>query len=111
MPRPPARATASATKSAAAAADALVALADDSGLTLVQLATAWVAHHPAVSSVVIGPHTMAQLDAYLAADNVDLGGDVLDFINAIVAPGVTLDSADILCVCGTRALDAAQRRR
>jgi len=94
-----------------AAADALAALADDSGLTLVQLATAWAAQHPAVSSVVIGPRTLQQLEGYLAAENTDLSRDVLDRVDAIVAPGVTLDPADTMWVHGTRALDATQRRR
>ena len=94
-----------------AAADALAALADESGLTLVQLATAWAARHPAVSSVVIGPRTMDQLDGSLAADGIELSDDVLDRIDAIVAPGVTLDIADTMWVHGTRALDPAQRRR
>ncbi len=94
-----------------AAADALGALADDSGLTLVQLATAWAAQHPAVSSVVIGPRTLQQLEGYLAAGNTELSGDVLDRVDAIVAPGVTLDPADTMWVHGTRALDATQRRR
>ncbi len=94
-----------------AAADALGALADESGLTLVQLATAWAARHPAVSSVVIGPRTMQQLDGYLAAHNTNLSEDVLDRVDAIVQPGVTLDVADTMWVYGTRALDASQRRR
>ena len=94
-----------------AAADALGTLADDSGLTLVQLATAWAARHPAVSSVVIGPRTMQQLYGSLAADGVELTADVLDRVDAIVQPGVTLDVADTMWVHGTRALDATQRRR
>jgi len=94
-----------------AAADALGALADDNGLTLVQLATAWAARHPAVSSVVIGPRTMQQLDGYLAADTIELSDDVLDRVDAVVPPGVTLDLADSMWVYGTRALDPTQRRR
>ncbi len=94
-----------------AAADALGALAEDSGITLVQLATVWAARHPAVSSVVIGPRTMAQLDGYLAAEDTDLSSDVLDRVDAIVAPGVTIAVADTMWVHGTRALDAVQRRR
>jgi len=108
-PQMDAAAPANATKFAAA--DELGALADESGLTLVQLATAWAARHPAVSSVVIGPRTMQQLNGYLAADSIELSGDVLDRVDAIVAPGVTLDVADTMWVYGTRALDAAQRRR
>lgn len=60
-----------------AAAHALGVLADESELTLAQLATAWAARHPAVSSVVIGPRTMQQLEGYLAASSPDLSDDVL----------------------------------
>ncbi len=109
--RPQMEAAAPANATKFAAADALGALADESGLTLVQLATAWAARHPAVSSVIIGPRTMQQLDGYLAADSVDLSQDVLDRVDAVVQPGVTLDVADTMWVHGTRALDASQRRR
>ncbi len=109
--RPQMDATAPANATKFAAADALGALADESGLTLVQLATAWTARHPAVSSVVIGPRTMSQLDGYLAAHSTDLSEDVLDRVDAIVPPGVTLDVADTMWAHGTRALDASQRRR
>ncbi len=109
--RPQMDASAPANATKLAAADALGELADDSGLTLVQLATAWAAQHPAVSSVVIGPRTMGQLDGYLAADGVELSGDILDRVDAIVAPGVTLDLVDTMWVHGTRALDKAQRCR
>jgi len=54
---------------------------------------------------------MPQLDGYLAADSIDLSDQVLDRVDAIVAPGVTLDPADTMWVHGTRALDATQRRR
>lgn len=93
------------------AADALGALADESGLTLPQLATAFVARHPAVSTVVIGPRTMEHLEGSLAADGVELSDDVLDRIDAIVPPGVTLNVADTMWSVGTRDLDAANRRR
>ena len=109
--RPSMDATAPANAAKLAAADALGALADDNDLTLVQLATAWAARHPAVSSVVIGPRTAQQLDGYLAAADVDLSTDVLDRIDTIVQPGVTVDVADTLWAHGTRALDPTQRRR
>jgi aryl-alcohol dehydrogenase-like predicted oxidoreductase len=76
------------------AADALAGLADEAGLTLVQLAIAFVVRHPAVTSAIVGPRTAAHLDAYLAADGVELSGDVLDRIDAIVAPGHTVNVAD-----------------
>lgn len=93
------------------AADALAALAEQAGFSLVQLATAWAAQHPAVSTVVIGPRTMEQLDGSLAADGVELDDGILDQVDAIVAPGATLDIADTMWVHGTQSLDAAQRRR
>lgn len=93
------------------AADALGALAEEAGLTLPQLATAFVARHPAVSTVVIGPRTLEQLEGSLAADGVELSVDVLDRIDAIVPPGVTLNVADTMWSVGTRDLDPALRRR
>ncbi len=94
-----------------AAADALGALADDAGLTLPQLATAFAARHPAVSTVLIGPRTLDQLEGSLTADGIDLSDDVLDRIDEIVPPASTVTIADTMWAYGTRALDPAQRRR
>jgi aryl-alcohol dehydrogenase-like predicted oxidoreductase len=94
-----------------AAADALGALADEAGLTLIQMAVAFVIRHPAVTSAIIGPRTMEHLDGYLAADGIELSTDVLDRIDEIVPPGVTINVADNMWNVGTRALDAAFRRR
>ncbi|MGX1809257.1 aldo/keto reductase [Nocardia sp. NPDC055321] len=77
-----------------AAAEQLAVLADEAGLTLVQLALAFVLQHPAVSSVLIGPRTLDQLETQLDAVTVRLGADVLDRIDEIVAPGVTISPAD-----------------
>jgi aryl-alcohol dehydrogenase-like predicted oxidoreductase len=76
------------------AADALAALADEAGLTLIQLALAFVTHHPAVSCAIAGPRTMDHLEAYLAADGVQLSADVLARIDEIVPPGVTINPED-----------------
>ena len=54
---------------------------------------------------------MDHLDGYLAADGIELSSDVLDRIDEIVPPGVTIDVADNYWQYGTRALDAASRRR
>ncbi len=94
-----------------AAADALGALAAEAGLTLPQLATAFVARHPAVSTVLIGPRTMEQLEGSLTADGVELSDDTLDRVDEIVPPGSTINVADAMWEHGTRALGAAQRRR
>jgi aryl-alcohol dehydrogenase-like predicted oxidoreductase len=93
------------------AADALGGLADEAGLTLVQMAVAFAIHHPAVTSAIIGPRTMDHLEGYLAADGIALSGEVLDRIDEIVPPGVTINVADNMWEFGTTALAAASRRR
>jgi aryl-alcohol dehydrogenase-like predicted oxidoreductase len=93
------------------AADALGALADEAGLTLVQMAVAFVTRHPAVTSAIIGPRTMEHLGTYLTADGTDLPNDLLDRIDQIVPPGVTVNVADNMWDFGTTALTASSRRR
>ena len=73
---------------------ALQDLADEAGLSLIHLALAFVLEHPAVSSAIIGPRTMEQLDSQLGVAKVSLSTDVLDRIDEIVAPGTTLNDAD-----------------
>jgi len=93
------------------AADALGALADDAELTLIQMATAFATRHPAVTSTIIGPRTIEHLDSYLDADGIDLPADVLDRIDQIVPPGVTINVTDNMWEVGTTALTATARRR
>jgi aryl-alcohol dehydrogenase-like predicted oxidoreductase len=93
------------------AADALGALADQAGMTLIQMAIAFATRHPAVTSAIIGPRTMEHLDTYLAADGIDLPSDLLDRIDQIVPPAVTINVADNMWNIGTPALTAAFRRR
>jgi aryl-alcohol dehydrogenase-like predicted oxidoreductase len=76
------------------AADALGALADEAGLTLIELALTFVLEHPAVSAAIIGPRTMEQLEGQLGAAAVKLSQDVLDRIDEIVPPGSTINAAD-----------------
>jgi diketogulonate reductase-like aldo/keto reductase len=92
------------------AADALGALADEAGVTLIQMAIAFATRHPAVTSAIIGPRTTEHLDSYLAA-GIDLSSDVLDRIDQVVPPGVTINVADDTWNFSTTALDAAVRRR
>jgi aryl-alcohol dehydrogenase-like predicted oxidoreductase len=95
------------------AADALGRLADEAGLSLIQMGIAFVIRHPAVTSAIIGPRTMEHLDSYLAADGIELPIDLLDGIDQIVPPGVTINIADNMWNTGrgTPALSAAFRRR
>lgn len=66
----------------------LIPVAQDAGLSLTHMALAFVISHPAVTSAIIGPRTMEQLDDLLAAAEVRLDDAVLDQIDAIVPPGV-----------------------
>ena len=76
------------------AADALAKLADDAGISLIEMAIAFVLRHPAITAAIIGPRTMDHLESQLAAADIELSDDVLDRIDQIVAPGVTLNPAD-----------------
>ena len=91
------------------AADALASIADDAGLTLVQLAIAFVVNHPAVTSAIIGPRTMDQLTTQLPASDLALPAAVLDRIDQVVAPGTTPNPFDSAYV--NPALTAESLRR
>ena len=66
-------------------------------------------NHPAITASLIGPRTMEQLESQLAAADVALDAEVLDRIDAIVAPGTTINPADNSFA--NPALEAAARRR
>jgi aryl-alcohol dehydrogenase-like predicted oxidoreductase len=76
------------------AADALGALADKHEISLIHMAIAFVIRHPAVTSAIIGPRTMEQLEGQLGAADVELPDEILDAIDEIVPPGVTLLEQD-----------------
>ncbi len=76
------------------AADALGALADELQIPLVEIAIAWVINHPAVTSAIIGPRTMAHLESQLPAAGRMLPDEVLDRIDEIVPPATSFNYAD-----------------
>ena len=76
------------------AADALAGLADESGMTLIHMALAFVLEHPAVTSAIIGPRTAEHLDSQLGAVDVRLEPALLDRIDQIVRPGTNFTWAD-----------------
>ncbi|MFL6027746.1 MAG: aldo/keto reductase [Friedmanniella sp.] len=76
------------------AVEELAQLADETGITLIQLAIAFVLNHPAITSAIIGPRTLEQFDGQLAAAEVVLESGVLDRIDQIVAPGTTVNPVD-----------------
>jgi aryl-alcohol dehydrogenase-like predicted oxidoreductase len=77
------------------AAEDLIDLADKFGLTMIELALAFVINHPAVTSAIIGPRTMEHLEAQLSAPDVSLPEELLDAVDEIVPPGITLNPADL----------------
>jgi len=91
------------------AADALARLADEAGISLIEMSLAFVIRHPAVTAAIIGPRTMEQLDSQLTAADVELSDQVLDRIDEIVPPGVNLNPAD--GGWSNPALQPAARRR
>lgn len=92
------------------AVERLVAIADDAGLTMVQLALGFVTAHPAVTSALIGPRTIDHLESQLDAAHTDLSHDVLDAIDAVVRPGLDL-APDEKNDAPPALIDASLRRR
>jgi aryl-alcohol dehydrogenase-like predicted oxidoreductase len=91
------------------AADALAVLADEAGMSLVELAIAWVINHPAVTAAIIGPRTMEHLESQLPAAEISLEPSLLDRIDEIVEPGVNVSPGDDGFT--NPALERAARRR
>jgi aryl-alcohol dehydrogenase-like predicted oxidoreductase len=87
----------------------LAQLAQQAGITLIEMAIAFVLHHPGVTSAIVGPRTMEQLESYLPAAGVTLPTEVLDRIDELVAPGVTVNPDDNSY--GDHTLTPAARRR
>jgi aryl-alcohol dehydrogenase-like predicted oxidoreductase len=76
------------------AVNELTKLADESNLSLIHMALAFVLEHPAVTSAIIGPRTMEQLESQLDAAELRLDTAVLDRIDEIVPPGTNLNPDD-----------------
>ncbi|WP_432510458.1 aldo/keto reductase [Kineococcus sp. SYSU DK001] len=88
----------------------LVTLADEVGVKLTHLALAFVLAHPGVTSAILGPRTLEQLEDLLAGAEVALDDEVLDRIDAIVPPGTDVGLLDMQYRTPP-ILDAALRRR
>jgi aryl-alcohol dehydrogenase (NADP+) len=91
------------------AVERLTKIAEEAGLSLTHLALAFVGEHPAITSTIIGPKTMPQLDDLLAAADVRLDAAVLDAIDEVVPPGT--DIAGINHRTGSPSLHPESRRR
>lgn len=86
-------------------------LAAKAGITLPQLAVAFVLRHPEVDSVLIGPRTLDHLESLLGVPEIVLGDEILDAIDDLVPPGVTLNRADEGWEPPWLGADARARRR
>ena len=76
------------------AVEQLIPLAEKAGLPMTHLALAFAIAHPGVTSAIIGPHTMEQLDDLLAGADVTLTDEILDQIDEIVPPGTDVGTLD-----------------
>ena len=87
----------------------LAQLAKEAGLTLIELALAFVLEHPAISSAIIGPRTMEQLESQLSSPSIVLDAAVLDRIDELVPPGTNLNTDD--AGWSPRSIEKAKLRR
>jgi aryl-alcohol dehydrogenase (NADP+) len=69
------------------AVERLIPIAEAAGLSLTHMGMAFVMAHPGVTSAILGPRTMPQLDDLLAGADVALSDEILDRIDEVVAPG------------------------
>jgi aryl-alcohol dehydrogenase-like predicted oxidoreductase len=74
--------------------DRLIAVAGDAGMSLPQLALAFVLDDPTVSAAIIGPRTEPQLEQLLSLGPLRLPEGVRARIDEVVAPGRNVNPAD-----------------
>ena len=79
-------------------------------MSLTHMAMAFVIAHPGVTSAVLGPRTMEQLDNLLAGANLVLDDEILDRIDQIVPPGADVSPIEA-AYNPPGILEAARRRR
>ena len=89
----------------------LIPLAQGAGISLMHMALAFVVAHPALTSAIIGPRTMEQLDGLLAGAEVVLTDELLDRIDEIVPPGVDVAPLEGAAYTPPSIAQASLRRR
>ncbi len=72
------------------AVEKLLPVAQARGTSLARLAVAFTLHHPAVTSTILGPRTLAQLEDLLPALELRLTDADLAAIDAVVPPGTSV---------------------
>jgi aryl-alcohol dehydrogenase-like predicted oxidoreductase len=93
------------------AVEQIIPVAEQAGLRMTHLAMAFAIAHPGVTSAIIGPRTMEQLDDLLAGIDVTLSDDILDRIDEIVPPGTDVGQPDQAAYLPPALLHPDLRRR
>lgn len=93
------------------AVEKIIPLAEEAGLRMTHLAMAFAASHPGVTSALLGPRTMEQLEDLLDGVDVTLSDDLLDRIDEIVPPGTDVGAPDQSAYLPPALQSAALRRR
>ncbi|MBA3534132.1 MAG: aldo/keto reductase [Ardenticatenales bacterium] len=75
------------TEAAFAVLDAIEALSGAKGCTSYQLALAWCAQQPGVTSPIIGPRTLQQLQDAIQAATIELTAEELEQLDTVAPPG------------------------
>ena len=70
--------------------EGLEPIAADKGCTLSQLSLAWCEQQPGITSPIIGPRTLEQLEDNLGAGEVVITEEDRERIDAVIAPGSTV---------------------
>jgi len=70
----------------------LVPIADEVGVTMAELALAWLMHQPGVTSPILGARTVEYLRSGVKACELELGSETLAKIDGIVPPGTAVSN-------------------
>jgi aryl-alcohol dehydrogenase-like predicted oxidoreductase len=73
-----------------AVVEELLPMAEAKGATLARFSLAWALRHPAVTSSIIGPRTMAQLEDCLGAVDTEITPEEAGRIDDLVPPGTSV---------------------
>ena len=73
---------------------ALIKIAKKADMSLKQMSLAFLRDDPTITSSIIGPRTLAQLDDLLSVGSLELPAGVRDAIDKVVAPGRNVNPAD-----------------
>jgi aryl-alcohol dehydrogenase (NADP+) len=91
------------------AVERLIPIAEQAGLSLTHMAIAFVMAHLGVTSAILGPRTMQQLDDLLTGAGTSLNDEILDKIDEVVPPGTDAGPMGALYI--PQALTQASLRR